>query len=238
MNPWWLSTLSGIPITWWAINRCRAMCDSSWRGYKKRRDKEARIHDANVQRSFAVRQLSEVSEAVDYCFGCDEVRPRSWMAFVDSDGDGIPDADYRCRVCRGEPDPVESQEACNARIERVYNPNGHDTECQCSNCEPAQNGWNIGHGLVINVDQMQHEQMVGRWQEQDFEALRGDDPVDLGKLNYTDAVDLYRSRGIDATNETDSIYRRRLAERRQRRQAELRRKYRMDTGEWRDHVVR
>jgi hypothetical protein len=199
-----------------------------------------------MSESLAVREVPEVQA---YCPGCQEVVPESWMAWYDADGDGDIDELYRCRVCRGVPDPVASQEATDERIDEHFRgpvwpgivANSHDPECQCSNCEPAKNGWDIGHGLIVNIDDM-HQATIQRYQEmtdEQYANLRGDDPLDLAQLlapEYTAAVENYRAAGVDATNKTDRIYRRRLAERQQRRQAELRAKYRMDTGEWRNNV--
>lgn len=64
----------------------------------------------------AVRTMAELAEVdepepEDWCAGCDELRPRSSMAFVDDDDDGVPDALYRCNICRGVDWEYEQHEA-------------------------------------------------------------------------------------------------------------------------------
>jgi hypothetical protein len=218
--PHWLylGYLGFIPITWWTTNKVRAWASKWWSQRNCRW--EAREYGPTMFEAASMRALPEVQT---YCAGCDQIVPESWMAWFDADCDGAIGELYRCSVCRGvlDLDPVASQKAANDRMAEHFRIPG------------------MRHGLVVNVDQMAHEQIVGRWQEQDFEALRGDDSLDLSQLlapEYTAAVEDYRAAGIDATNETDRLYGERIAKRAQRRQAELRAKYHMDTGEWRNNV--
>lgn len=238
--PHWLylGYLGFIPITWWTTNKVRAKC-SQW-AVKRRYRNNKRRNEADMSESASVRALPEVQT---YCAGCDQIVPESWMAWLDADCDGDIGELYRCSVCRGvlDLDPVASQKAANERMAAHFSPNGHDAECQCSNCEPAQNGWDIGSGLIVSIDDM-HQATIQRYQEMTEEQVENARrPLDLSQLlapEYTAAVEDYRAAGIDATNETDRLYRERIAKRAQRRQAELRAKYHMDTGEWRNNVKR
>lgn len=177
-------------------------------------------------------------EPLALCLGCDELRPASWMAFVDEDGDGQPDALYRCRVCRGVPDPVESQAACDERVEEHFaNLRGDDTT-----------DWEIGPGKVVEVheDSCQCSNCVGYkelTQEQIENARINNGTLDLSKMfvEYSAAVEGYRRAGVDATNETNRKYNKRIAQRRaarEQRVAELRAKYDMDGNGWRNYARR
>jgi len=184
----------------------------------------SRFHDYRERKSIARKRQSWATEdVVDYCFGCDQIRPRSEMAFVDEDGDGTPDALYRCRVCRGldtfverevvETEvpwtPEESQAATDERIDAWFGSSDYAN--------------NRGDD-VIPWTPMTEEQIEN---------------VRQSTSAMVNAVNIYRAAGIDVTVASNAAYEAGLAARaeRRRRQA-VRNKLKMDDGSWRNHARR
>lgn len=74
-----------------------------------------RKHRRMVQSPTTKAVPSATSPALDWCDGCDQVKPETKMAFTEG---GL----YRCATCRGEPEPVNRQkkhgEDCRARTDQ------------------------------------------------------------------------------------------------------------------------
>lgn len=128
---------SGIYIAW-ATKHYAMEPNKTRRADRKHIEKQNRKHDDKVISWIKAEQAKlDAEPPLVWCAGCDELYPDSDMAFVDEDGDGIPDALYRCRTCRGIVDAIEQQTACNDRIARHYAQTSvlHSAECQCTNCQ-------------------------------------------------------------------------------------------------------
>lgn len=118
-------------------------------------DKANKQRKTKARRNAKLRKdMVESTSQTSWCPGCDEIVPKSWMAFIDgdayadTDGDGLPDPPYLCRVCRGVTAehgimPGATQEETSQRLmDFVYAPkvlpprHYHEPECQCSLCNP------------------------------------------------------------------------------------------------------
>lgn len=112
-------------------------------------DKAAKQRKTKARRNAKLRKdMVESTPRTSWCPGCDEIVPKSWMAFVDgdayadADSDGLPDPPYLCRVCRGTTATPSQEETSQRLMDSVYAPkvlptrHYREPECQCSLCNP------------------------------------------------------------------------------------------------------